>query len=320
MSPQSQEGRNSKEHKTFSQGQIDVKEKSRENPGLLAVRLCDRYPTEGQTEGHKSSMVLQGKREISRQKSSTSTKCEEETSPMDKGQKSGKVSSLTIPVPKTRHSHRRLLNRLGGILPVQESPRTMVDSIPPTPYQCLGGHGGIPNSKTTDPSQDPTYKIGPRQRSHSPLHKQRRLQTFEDNSAGVGVVTGPKIIQMDLISGPGSPGRPVCNRVQPQTRVLRSPQPGPSGLCHRRNVVRLEHLGENLLIPTNKPVDESARQIQNFQRPGCSSSPQLAQEQLASPAGGTGSPPSTDTQSNTNTSSTNSQCIRFLKNSECPNF
>ncbi|XP_068200405.1 uncharacterized protein [Palaemon carinicauda] len=233
----------------------------------------------------------------------------------------------------------------------------MVDSIPPTPYQCLRGHGGIPNPKTTGSSQEPTYQIGSRQRSHGPLHKQRGFQvksyqpcdvsnifhgsiepvasvsspssgstkcsgglTFEDDSAGVGVVTGPEIIQMDPVSGPGSPDRPVCNRVQPQTRVLRSPQPGPSGLRHRRNVFGLEHLGENLFIPTNKSVDESVRQTQNFQGPGCSSSPQLAQKQLVSPAGGTGSPPSTDTQSNTNTSSTNSQCVSFLKNSECPNF
>ncbi|XP_068244294.1 uncharacterized protein [Palaemon carinicauda] len=134
------------------------------------------------------------------------------------------------------------------------------------------------------------------------------------------MVPGSTIIQMDLISGPGSPGRPVCDRVQPQTRMLRSPQPGPSGLCHRRNVVRLEHLEEDLLVPSDKSSDESVGQTQVFQRPSSSGSPQLAQEQLVSSVGGTGSPPSTDTQSNTNTSSTNSQCVSFLKNSECPNF
>ncbi|XP_068237580.1 uncharacterized protein [Palaemon carinicauda] len=145
-------------------------------------------------------------------------------------------------------------------------------------------------------------------------------RTFENNSARVGVVVGPEVIQVGSISGSGSPSRPVCNRVQPQTKVLCSPQHRSSGLRHRRYVIGLEHLGENLPIPTNKSINEGPRQTQDFQRPSGSSSPQLAQEQLVPPSGGTGSLPSTDPQYNTNTSSTNSQCVSFLKNSECPNF
>ncbi|XP_068203969.1 uncharacterized protein [Palaemon carinicauda] len=128
------------------------------------------------------------------------------------------------------------------------------------------------------------------------------------------------VIQMDLISGPGSPGGLVCDGIQPQTRMLRGPQPGPSGLCHRRNDVRLERLEEDLSVPYDKSPIESIGQTQVFQRPSGSGSPQLAQEQLVPSVAGTGLLPSADTQPYNNTSSTNSQCVSFLKNSECPNF
>ncbi|XP_068213459.1 uncharacterized protein [Palaemon carinicauda] len=233
----------------------------------------------------------------------------------------------------------------------------MVDNTSPISYQCLRSHGSVLDSQEACSGQEATYQIGSRQRSYSPLYNQRRFQvrshkpcddsnilhgsieplasvsgsssgntecsgrrTFENNPTRVEVVVGPEIIQMDSISSSGSPSRPVCNRVQPQTKVLCSPQPGSSGLRHGRNVIGLEHLGENLPIPTNKFVNEGTRQTQDFQRPSGSSSPQMAQEQLVSTSGGTGSRPSTDPQSNPNTSSTNSQCVSFLKNSECPNF
>ncbi|XP_068216983.1 uncharacterized protein [Palaemon carinicauda] len=134
------------------------------------------------------------------------------------------------------------------------------------------------------------------------------------------MVLRQKVIQLDLPTSSGSPSRSICHGIQPQTTMLCSPQPGPSGLCPRRHVHRLKQLAEDLPVSTYKHANESPRQAQDFQRTDCPSGPQLAQKQLVSSLGATETPPSADSQPKVNTNSTNSQCVSFLKNSEYPNF
>ncbi|XP_068232529.1 uncharacterized protein [Palaemon carinicauda] len=134
------------------------------------------------------------------------------------------------------------------------------------------------------------------------------------------MVTRPSILPVDTISSPWSPGGSVCDRIQSQTRLLRSPQPGPSGLCHGLYDSRLEYLEDDLSVSSGESPAESSAQTQILQRSSGSRSPQLAQEQLVPLVARARSQPPADSQSGAHADSTNSQCVRFLKDSECPNF
>ncbi|XP_066986091.1 uncharacterized protein [Macrobrachium rosenbergii] len=73
-------------------------------------------------------------------------------------------------------------------------------------------------------------------------------------------------------------------------------------------------------VPTGKSSVESSTQTQVIQRPDSSSSPQLAEEQLVSSSIRVETQSQTDSSSKVNPSSTNSDCVSFLRNVECPNF
>ncbi|XP_066941406.1 uncharacterized protein [Macrobrachium rosenbergii] len=86
------------------------------------------------------------------------------------------------------------------------------------------------------------------------------------------------------------------------------------------SVDRLEQVAEDLSVPSSKPVNEGPAQAQDIQRPGGSGSSQLAEEQLV-PASSRGEASVlTDSQSKTDANSTNSDCVSFLKSTECPSF
>ncbi|XP_068204267.1 uncharacterized protein [Palaemon carinicauda] len=133
------------------------------------------------------------------------------------------------------------------------------------------------------------------------------------------MVPGPRVIPLDLPESSGSSSGSIRHGIKLQTTMLFSPQPGPSGLCHGRHVHRLEYLAGDLPVSSYKHADESSGQTQDFQRTDYSSSSQLAKKQLVSSWRNRdsvlGGP-----QPEVNANSTNSQCVSFLKNSECPNF
>ncbi|XP_066965024.1 uncharacterized protein [Macrobrachium rosenbergii] len=292
-----------------------------------------------------------------RQGLSNSADIEEEASTMVDSQEFGEVSASSISPSIASDPYGCFPKRMGRILPTQESSRNMVDSILPVPYQHSRGNGSISNIKETMSSQTDSHQSGTGQRSSCTLPKQRGLQvepyqscnecnflsgketslarvsyqpgrcskchcrfTIQDNSTGVGMVLGQDIVRVDLSSGTGSPGRPVCHREQPQASVLRCSQSRPSSSFHRCDVNRLEQMAKDLSVSTNKPVDESFTQTQIIQRSNSTCGTQLAEEQLVSSSTGVETPTQTDRQSKIDTSSANSDCVSFLKNSECPSF
>ncbi|XP_068227926.1 uncharacterized protein [Palaemon carinicauda] len=247
VSPSSQEERNSKEYKEFSQGQIDIQEKSVENPGCPPVRFSNRH-----------TVVLKARlKDINRVwRSKANNKCRD------------KIARIPPILRKRLQPWTKAKNLAKSVTLKFPSPKLVVHTD-----ASLTSWGG-----------------------YSQYKKAQELWSITLRQFHINVLEAMAVL-------------------------LTLKKLAPAKKQHiRRNVIGLEHLGENLPIPTNKSVNEGPRQTQNFQRPSGSSSPQLAQEQLVPPSGGTGSPPSTDPQSNINTSSTNSHCVSFLKNSKCPNF
>ncbi|XP_066964086.1 uncharacterized protein [Macrobrachium rosenbergii] len=131
------------------------------------------------------------------------------------------------------------------------------------------------------------------------------------------MVPGQTFFQMDLQSSSGSRSRSLCNRMQPQTTLCCS-QPGPSSSLHRCNVHRLEQVEKDLPLSPSKPVTETPSQAQGIQGSDSPSGSQLAEEQLVSTS--SKALVLANSQPKTDANSTNSDCVSFLKNSECPGF
>ncbi|XP_068238901.1 uncharacterized protein [Palaemon carinicauda] len=134
------------------------------------------------------------------------------------------------------------------------------------------------------------------------------------------MVSGHEFLPVDIQTSSGSPSRLVCDAPQPQTSLLCSPPPGPSGLCHRRINPRLEQLEEDLPIPSGESSNERITQTPLLQRSGSFGDSQLAEEQLVSAPSGAEASPLPDSTPQVDTSCPNSDCVRFLKNSTNPNF
>ncbi|XP_068224886.1 uncharacterized protein [Palaemon carinicauda] len=346
-----------KNTKRFLGEKINFQKEPGEDSRVPTIRFSDRPPSESETERHQPGLALQSEQQMSRQEDTPSSHSSEEASPMDNRQEPIKVGSVAVPPSKDSHPHGCLPIRLGRLLPTQEGSGPLVHNVPTIPHKRPGGHGCLTNLETSFPGQETTSEDSPRQRSHSPLSKQRGLQvrshqsrdggnllpgglkpmapirrpsgwssercgrrTLQDGTVGVRMVTRSQILSMDPLPSAGSPGRPLRDGIQPQAEMLCGPQPGPSGLRHGCHVSRLEHLGKDLPFPNGEPTDESAGQTSNLQRSSSPGGPQLAQEQLVSSFTGAESPPSPDSQPDFYPDSTNVHCVRFLKHSEHPNF
>ncbi|XP_064081105.1 uncharacterized protein LOC135197853 [Macrobrachium nipponense] len=352
-----EEKRNSQSSQTISQVQADVPEEPRKNLRFSPICFGNGCSSESQTKGHKPGLAFKSKQQIPGQTSPYPNDLTKETPPVDRDQEFVKDNSAPIPSAGLSDPHRCITKRLGRLLTIQKGTGNLVPTIPPASFQCTGSYGSVPHPGKASSSQEISYQTGAGQCSSSSLHQQGRLQVeprepchdsliftskqeqmapvrhsssgrkkrgsgcaITLSSAGVRVVPGQGVIQLDLTTSTGASGRSLRHRVEPQTPMLCGPQPGPSGLCHRRHGYRLEYVEEDLPLSSSESSLESPEQTQDVQRPHCSNSPQLAQEQLVPTSTGIGTPTSTDSQSQTITTSANADCVRFLRNSESPNF
>ncbi|XP_064119590.1 uncharacterized protein LOC135224502 [Macrobrachium nipponense] len=344
-------------YETVPQEQKDFSTYPREDPRFATVCVSDGHPIESQIEGYQLSLEEESQHQSQGQNLGNSTHFNKKAPSMDGMLRPGQVSTIAIPSAVSNYPHGCISERLGRLFTTQESPRNVVRYVPPVPHQCSRSDGRFPDPEMTDSGQEQSYKDSLRQFSSSPRHKQGRLQvkqtksrhdcdifvsnekslalvsnspgrrekcyrrcTFQDNSAAVRVVPGQKVVPVDLQSSPGPSSRPIRHGIQSQTTMLHGTQPGPSSLHHRCNVHKLKHLAEDSPVSTSESSDEGPAQAKIFHGTGSIGGSQLAKEQLVSASSRTESPAQTDPPSRTDTGSTNSDCVSFLKNSECPNF
>ncbi|XP_064087396.1 uncharacterized protein LOC135202061 [Macrobrachium nipponense] len=242
-------------------------------------------------------------------------------------------------------------------LVIQEGARDLVPPVPTASYKRPGSYGSVPYPEETPSGQEITLKAGARQCRSCALHKQGRLKiksskshddshllnrsqeqlasighspsrdsergsrrAFTLSSSGVRVVSGQQVIQVVASHGTGARGGSVCNRVKSQASMLCGFQPGPSGFRHGRTGIRLEPMEEDISFPSSEPSLEGPAQIEIFQGPGGSHSPQLAEEQLVSSNDRIRSESSSAAEAHAVPTSPNEDCVRFLRSSQSPNF
>ncbi|XP_066937409.1 uncharacterized protein [Macrobrachium rosenbergii] len=357
LSSSSQEEGDSQSNQTVSQIQKGLSADPRTSLGLPSVRFGDRPVAESETEGYQQSVAESGKYQSQGQGVSDPPHLEEATPALVDCQEPVQVSPPSISSSGVGYPHRRLPKRVGRIFSTPRSTGDLVPHVPPVPYKCSGGHGGLPYLEEASSPQEDSHKTGSGQRHGSPLHKQGRFKieqdqpgndctfllglqeqvapichpscrgperrsrfSLQDNSPRVGVVPRQGLVQLDLPTSSGSGGRFVRNQSQQQAPSLRSSQPGPSSSFHRRNVIGLEQVEGDLSVPSSELVVKGPSQTEDVQGSSSSSGSLLAKEQLVSSSTRTETSPHPNPQSETNTSSTNSDCVSFLKNPKCPGF
>ena len=113
---------------------------------------------------------------------------------------------------------------------------------------------------------------------------------FQISPTGIRVVTGPIFFPLDIQPSAGPSSGPIRHGIQPQTSVLRSPQPGSPGLGNGCSVVRLEPVGKDLPLSSGQLSPKGSPQAEILQGEGGPSGSQSAEEQSVSSPNGTRAP------------------------------
>ena len=322
---------------------------SGESSGVAPIRIHHRPCSQSQTKGCQQSVAAECHSTPKRSQSTNTPYFEKETSAMDYSQKPFEKNPPNPSTTISDNSYRCFFERLGRTCTDKRCTGHMVSKIPTIPHQRFGGLGSSSITKETQTTSSFPYQASPGQLSGSKLSEQRRLQNpshqpcpashllpsqkeglaFVSNSLrgvqecdsgcsippqtpGDGVVDRSPLFPLDPIQDPESPGGFVCHQIESQASLLRSPKPGPSGLCLGRPDSRLESMGEDLPLSPCQSPDESPTQAQVVSGKSGPGSPQMAQEQLVPVADGTqvvSNPPS---QPSSNAESTNENCISFI--------
>ncbi|XP_068225652.1 uncharacterized protein [Palaemon carinicauda] len=267
------------------------------------------------------------------------------------------IGSSAIPSSTCDDSHRRVSQWLGGLLSTPDVSGLLVPCDATVPHQRLGGHGSVTDLKTAIPSTLHPHQDSLRQHGGSSLHQQRRIEitqsqsspghhlylgkrkelvpvshsprrsperdsglTILDKTTRIGMVPGRKFLPVDFETGSRSPGRLVRDTTQPQTSLLRGPEPGPSGLRYGRTNPGLEPLEEDLPVPSGESSDESFTEATLLPRKGGFGSTSVAKKQLVSSPPRAETSPVPDPIPQGDPSGPNTDCVRFLKDSANPNF
>ncbi|XP_064108640.1 uncharacterized protein LOC135217003 [Macrobrachium nipponense] len=329
-----------------SRTQTCFKENPGKDSGFTPVCISDKHLDESQTERPNQNLALTSKCQVQGQIIISPSDSAESSTPLVKSQEPVNISTPSVSSSGDYHPHGRFIKRLGRIFSVQEGSRNLVTPVPSASHKCTGSNGSVLDSKKVTSAKELPHKASFRQRSGSPseschgshllpggqvqlaplLHpyswseKRHSRCSIPISSSGVGMVTGQQFVPMDPPEGSRSTSGSIRIPSEPQTPMLCGPQPGPSGLCHGRPVHRLEQLGEDLCLSSSESSPEGTEQTQDIQGSSSSSSPRLAEEQLVPSDSGTGSSSSSNSQSQALPVSTNEDCVRFLRNSQNPNF
>ena len=338
-------------------GQEDVQKGSRESSRLPTVRFYYGPSSQGQIKRYQSGLAQQGQCQTQRSEETHTSVSKGQASSLDDSQKSLKDSSDPRSSPLLRDPHRRFPQRLGRPRPQGHLSGTLVPDLQDIPYKYPGGHGSVPLLETPKAAKEDSYPSGVGQSSDCPLHQQKGLEIethksrnsshpspsekkglasishsfggseecgsglpVETEALRIGVVSGHEFLPLDPGPSPRSPDRSFRHEAEQQASELLSPQPGPSGLCHGRNVGGLEPLGESLPISSGELSPEGSPQTPGFQRASSSSGSSLAEEQLVSSPSGASSSSSQDSEPDLDSGCPNQDCTRFILADEQPDF
>ncbi|XP_068229258.1 uncharacterized protein [Palaemon carinicauda] len=354
----SQKGkRNSFQGQEFSKTQTGVQKSLRKNPRPSSIRFSNRSPIESQTQRHQSSLEKESHSTFKRQGLENPLCLENEITAMVRTEEPLQIGSSSIPTPTSDNSYRRVSEWMGGLLRTSDVSGLLVTRHETLPHQCSRSHGSVLDPEEALSSEVDPYQSSVRQHSRSTLHQQRRIQvaqpesdpghylrlgsrkelvpvsnppsgspecdsglTIQDETTGIRMVSGHNFIPVDTQAGSGPSGRSIRNSDESQTSLLFDTKHGPSGLCHRRINPGLEPLEEDLPISTSESSNESIAQTTLLPGDSGLSSTSLAKEQLVSSPPRAETPTLPDSIPQTNPSNSNTDCVRFLKDSQNPNF
>ena len=341
----------------FPQASKGHAERSGASPRLPPV--CVRYGScaQSQVEGHQQSLAQPSQFSSQRQEALSPSPSSQTSSPLEDGTEPFQVRPFTLPSSIPRDPYGRVSDWLGRSCPLPVSTRDLVSSPQPPPHQCVGSDGGFVVPQETQTQEELSYSSSSRQPSCCSLSEstgfqvaadqschdshllpcqEKILASFSDSprgsperhsglslqvgSSGVGMVARPNLLSLDSDESTRSTGRSVRDGVQSQTPLLRSPQPGPSGLCHGRSVSGLEPMGKDISVSSGQLSHEGPSQAQVLQRYGRPSGSQLAEEQLVSSSLGTQTSSISNSVTGTVSGSANQDCISFILANEQLDF
>ncbi|XP_068237788.1 uncharacterized protein [Palaemon carinicauda] len=356
--PSSQEGKgDSFQGQELSQTQTGVQKSFRTNPRPSPICLTDRSPIKSQTQRHQLSLEKESDNTFKRQDLEDPFCLKNETTTMVRTEEPLQIGSSTVPLSTSDNSYQRVSEWMGGLLPASDVSGLLVTRHEAVPYQCSRSHGSVLDPEENLSSEVDPHQSSLRQHGSSPLPQQRGIQItqpesdpghylrlgsrqrlvpvsnspsrspecdsrliIQDETTGIGMVPGHALLPVDTQAGSRSTGRSIRDPTQSQTPMLCDPEPGPSGLCHGRINPGLEPLAEDLLIPSSESSTESLTQTPLLPRGSGFSGTSLAKEQLVSSPPRVETPSLPDSIPQTDPSGPNSDCVRFLKDSQNPNF
>ena len=324
-----------------------------ESAGFSPICLDSRPYSESQTQGHESRMAETCNTSSPGSQGSIPQVVAKTAKTLDPTTESVNVSTPDVSSADPHNSHGCVTAGLGRPLREHGSSRAVVERIPVISHKYARSDGSVPILEEDQPQEEYSHTSHAGQFNNSSLHKQKRVKisTYKPCDTGdsracsqdeflpecsphsrsqergsrllvevstprIGMVSGQGILPLCSTTNSGLGDRSVRHDREPSTSAVCSPEPRPSGSGSGCDGIRLEPVGEHLLISPIQHVDGSPRQAQDIQGESSHNSSTMAEEQLVSISSRTrsqaGAHPTTDTQS----ASAKPDCLRFILEDE----